>query len=496
MRKGVSRYIPVSSGCPSWLGRCQRLVVWIWNSPSATSLASYIAQSAGIAVFLPLMVRILPPEEVSVILLFSAISALRLLLDFGFSYTFMRHLSYALATRIDETGLNDSSKYTDEQFAMVGTLKVIMKRIYFLLGFAMFIFLATGGTYLVSDAINSCAAPSRSWYAWLTVIVTTAFTTWGIQYSTWLQGTENVALLRRWETFFSCLSPISAAGAIFFGGGVLSVTMVQSLWQFLGVARNWLLSTQIEDRLWHRFQTTNNVGLFFSKIWSQSWRTGVGVLCSFGVVQGAALAFAKILDGSALASFLVAYRLITAINDASKAPFYSRTPELFRFFVEADKKSFFKLARISMRESYLLFAAAWVIVAVGLEPVLNIIGSQTPAPSLLLWAALGIAFLLQRCGAMHMQIVCAADRILIHRSDGGTALVFLICLPLLIQPLGSLALPTALILAYSLFYVPYAARHSRQIIGMDFWKLEYRGFLPAFLIVAIGAAVCGLAEAW
>lgn len=474
-------------------GKLQRLVGRIWSSPSWTSFSSYAAQSAGVAVFLPLLLRKLPSEQVAVVLLFATVGGVRLLIDFGFSYTLMRHISYALAAshRVEEAGRKDGG---DPSFSDLACIKSSIRTVYSWLAFLVLLLLATVGTIVVAPVLERSGAPASAWTAWGVVVLTNSVSTWGIQFATWLQGTSNVALLRRWETIFALLSPVSAAFSLVMGGGMLAVTLALGVWQIIAVCRNGLLTSRVNDRLWARTIAASPTQREWRELWAQTWRTGVGVLASFGVVQGSVIWFARILTGDALASFLLGFRVISVAADSSRAPFYSRTPELFKMYAAGDTTGFLQLGQAGMRKSLFLFVAAWTAAA-WLGPWLLVqIESKTEFPSLQVWVAFGAAFLLQRWGAMHMQLICAANKILTHISDGMTAVVFLCLLFGLVSNLGDLALPTALAGAYGMVLVPYGIANSASVTKISPRVFESRVGVPVvccFAVLAIAYLLIG-----
>ncbi|MCC6233676.1 MAG: hypothetical protein IT580_13585 [Verrucomicrobiales bacterium] len=457
--------------------RLQRWLSRVWSSPSWTSFSSYAAQSAGVAVFLPLLLRKLPSEQVAVVLLLATVGGIRLLLDFGFSYTLMRHISYLLAP---------GSAVGAECLvaADLGSIKASIRRVYLVLAVLTLLLLASVGTFAVARVIRDSGIAGPAWWAWWVAVLSNAISTWGIQFGTWVQGTANVALLRRWETFFALLSPLTAAIVLFTGGGVLGVTCALASWQVIAVLRNWVLARRVNNCLWIRTVSRSPTASEWSALWAQTWRTGLGVLASFGVMQGSVIAFGRILSGEVLASFLLGFRIVSVAADASRAPFYSRTPELFRLHASGDRSAFLGLVQNGMRRSLILFVAAWSLAAWMGPWLLAQVGSRTEFPGRGVWAAFGCAFFLQRWGAMHMQVVCAANRILTHLSDGITALVYLLILPILLGPFGELALPLALSLSYAMALIPFGIWHSRVVTGLPAITFESRAAGPVLGVFA------------
>lgn len=308
----------------------------LWNSPTFTTWASFGARSAGLVFLLPLILTRLTEQEVVVFLLLNLISGLRIFADFGFGLTFIRYIAYAMGGvrslqdisvgRV-ESGIGQVNlAFLGE---VVGTLRWLFRWMSLIL---VFVF-GLGGTWVVSRQIQLLDQPWEGWAAWGMFLPVLVFGYWGTQFSIFLQGLNEVALLRRWEALFSLGSMASIIGVLLVGGGLLGVVAMGQVWVVISALRNcWLARRQRND--WWRTAPRRGSMETLRQVWGPAWRTGIGAGMSMGLVQLTGILFAQLARGSELAGLLLALRLMGMVVDFANAPFYSKLPLFARLVSE------------------------------------------------------------------------------------------------------------------------------------------------------------------
>lgn len=95
---------------------------------------------------LPLILRMLSPDELGLWYVFISISSLVLLVDFGFSTTLQRHITYAVSgvSEILEIGVPTQSS-NQPNYPLVKAIVIAAKRIYRSLSLIAGFFLLTAG---------------------------------------------------------------------------------------------------------------------------------------------------------------------------------------------------------------------------------------------------------------------------------------------------------------------------------------------------------------
>jgi hypothetical protein len=448
---------------------------------------SFACRSLGLLVLLFLVVSRLSSAELAVFLLFNLLIGFRNFADLGFGPTFVRFMSYALGgarslqPAVVELGTSTSGQ---PNLCLMGKVVGAMRQVYRWL--TMLLFLAIGflGTAAVRKQIQTLDSPEEGWLAWILVAMVTIFAFWATQFSVYLQGINRIAMLRRWEALFNLMGISSSVAVLLLGGGLLGVVASMQTWILLSCIRNALLARHVMSGWWRSAPARAETG-FLAVVWPPAWRVGVGAGMSMGMVQLSGIILAQMTSGPVLATLLLALRFLAFIVELSQAPFYSKLPLYSQLFSRGDIGALLSVARRAMRLSYGAFLLGWILLG-SIGPFLMAsIGSVTPFPSNDLWALMGLAFLIHRFGAMHVQLCNAMNHVIMHIADGVSGVIYIIALSLLVGPYGIMAVPICQLGAYGGFYAWFAARNTYSRVNTDFVTFERTIGIPVAL-VALG----------
>ena len=221
-------------------------------------------------------------------------------------------------------------------------------------------------------------------------------------------------------------------------------------------------------------------------LWPATWRSGVGVFMSQGIVQASGVIFSQVGAPSEVAAYLLALRVMTVVSQFATAPFYSKLPELAKLQMRQQRTTQVALAQRGMRLAHWTCVIGAGVVALVAQPLLDQIGSRTAFVSPVVWALMCLAFFAERFGAMHLQLYSITNHIVWHIANG-VAGSLMIGLSLALFPaLGLNALPLGMLLAYAGFYCVYSFRKSSRSFGFTLFGFE-RGvsLLPAMALATV-----------
>jgi O-antigen/teichoic acid export membrane protein len=451
----------------------------LWHSPTLTTYGSFIARSLGLVVVLPFLLTELTTEEISLWYLFSAIAGFQLLIDLGFSPTFSRVIAYAMGgadVHTIESPRGDARG--SPNWETLERICSTMGYVYSRLGVAWFLILVCIGTLAVYRPITMIEDGNFAWLAWAVVLGSSTISFFGIAYSSYLQGVNQIAVLRRWEIITSIGSAVTSVLVLTNGGDLLALVIASQGWQIINTIRNrWLSRTVLSGRM-KTFHGVTRDEKVLCAVWPSTWRTGVGVLTSYGVVQASSIIYAQIASPAAAATYFLALRLIQAVSQFSQAPFYSKLPTLARLYSEGRNSDLVQLARKGMSLAYLTFVVGFVILGALGAPILEMIGSNAAFPGFLLWALLGVAYFVERYGAMHINLYGTTNDIINHVANGVAGIIYMVVGVIGFRYMGIYAFPVALIVGNAGFYAWYAASHSYRAFGLGFLLFERAAMLP------------------
>ncbi|RLA44444.1 MAG: hypothetical protein DRR42_20490 [Gammaproteobacteria bacterium] len=441
-------------------------------------------------VLLPLLLTRLEADEIYLWFLFSSVAGFQLIVDLGFSPTFSRIISFAMGgapvgSIAKPVGEGSGAPHWDTVQRICAT----MGNVYFYLGLVWFVFLLILGSAAVYFPISAVEDSDAAWFAWLVIVCVSTVSMLGVAYSAFLQGVNQIALLRRWEIFFLLGSTITSVLALLLVGDLLVVIISQQVWLVARVLGNRRLSRTVLEGRVDIFSTKARDKDVLRAMWPSTWRTGVGAVTGYGVVQASGIFYAQVSSPSESAAYFLALRLIQLVAQFSQAPFYSKLPALAGFYVRGDITGMVRLAKRGMRLSYLSFIVGFVVLGLIGNPVLEYIGSNAGFPDSNVWLMLGIAYFIERFGAMHINLYSTTNHIINHIANGVAGVVYLVIGVLFFGHLGVYAFPIALIVGNLGFYAWYAAIHSYRAFNLRFFTFENTVMLPYACIIAIYTAV-------
>lgn len=456
-----------------------------WNSPTLMTWGSFFTKSLSLVVVLPLILTRLSIEEIALWYLFITIISFQMLIDVGFSPTFSRVIAYAMGG----AGVDDLKSPEDKNNGQVNwkTIELIcseMRVVYLFLGSIWTLLLAVFGTLTLLKPVSIVQNTFSAWIAWGIILLVSTISLRGNIYNSYLQGINQIALLRRWEAITSIGAIATSVLVLTLGGGLLGLVIAHQCWQVLNILRNRWLSGVVENGRFKNFVRGKKNKKVFDAVWPSVWRSGIGHFMGYGSLQASGVIYAQVGTASGIASYFLALRLIQTVSSFSQAPFYSRLPVFAKLFAEDKKDKLVSLAKRGMRLSYWCYVAGFIGLGIAGEPLLKFIGSNADFPTNLLWSLMGMAFFVERYGAMHLHLYSITNHIIWHIANGITGLIYITVSFMLFRLFGVYAFPLGLIAGYFGFYSWYSAMHSYREFKLSFTTFEKGAmFVPLCLIL-------------
>lgn len=439
----------------------------------------------SLAVLLPLALSLLPVEEVNLWLLFQSILALQAMVDFGFSPTFVRVISYArvggLQSSNTESSVESLKSKEDALHRVIGTMRFVYRR----LNATAFFLMVTVGTLAIIRPLEVMQNPLQGWLAWGIIVTSGAIGFWGGRFSTFLQGIDQIALLQRWQTLTAAISTVLAVGVLLLGGGLFMLILAMQLGTVLGAfIMRWLAIRDAPANAWSCKPAKD--AAIIQEVGPAAWRSGLGVASTYGTIQGTGVIYAQIAAPAQAAAFLLALRLMQMLSQFANPPFYVRIPEMSRLYAEKKIDRLVEIATTGMiRVNWLLLSG---ILAVGWlsDYFLKMIDSNTPFVSPEVWWMLGLAMLLERTGAMHLQLYSTTNHIVWHIANGVTGVLMLCLIPVSYSLFGIIGMPLGIALAYAGFYIPFSLMRSYRTFQLNPLKIDFpASVLPITIVLTL-----------
>lgn len=451
---------------------------------------SFLSKSLNLIFVLPLLVKFFSTEEISLWFLFMIFIGLQMLVDIGFSPTFARVIAYAMGGAEVSELKNVKVKNTGRpNWVTIEQVCSTMRFIYPRVNILWTTLLITLGTLAIYRPLSLVDDTYSAWVAWGVILAASTITMWGNIFSSYLQGINQIALFRRWEIITSLGSILTSISVLLLGGGILSMVIANQGWQIINIFRNRWLARSVENGRFKRFALAKRNDVVFTAIWPSAWRSGLGIIMTYGLIQASGILYAQIGPAGSVASYLLALRMIQTVSQFSQAPFYSKLPVFARLFSEGRNSDLVLLAKKGMSLAHYTYISAFIFLGLFGNPILELIGSNVDFPSRTLWTLLGLGFFLERYGAMHLQLYSTTNDIIWHIASGVTGLIYISTSLVLLKHIGVNAFPVGIIFGYLGFYTWYSAIHSYKAFNLKFIKFESKTtFTPfgIFLVYNLG----------
>ena len=430
-------------------------VVWSW-------VFNGFRLATGL-LLLPLVLRKLSTTELGMYYVLLSQVALAPVIDFGFSPTILRFVSYAMggAETIQAHGVSKGTG-SGPNFGLLWQLFFTTRALYRVMALIVLVILGVWGTYIVELRIHETPSPNVTRVAWLITLIATILNVYSSWAPVFLRGLNEVLISVRITVLASVVRFVVAVGLLLAGAGLMSLP----LGDLIGSLIQQVIARRICLRRLRRQPPPEKVDVWQNLriMWPNSWRQGVLSLGGYFTVNANTAICLSVLGLAANARYGLSVQLLNVISGMAAVWTQVKWPvigqQLARHDYPAVQRTFW--SRMWLNQLTFLAMAAGLLLCG--QPLLQLFGSgkqMLPLP----WLAL-LAF--NSFLEMHVSIwgalIATGNRIpYLWPSVAGSLLSFALSLTLIhTTSLGLGAFVLAPLLAHSLFnywYWPlYAAR--------------------------------------
>jgi hypothetical protein len=387
----------------------------LWDSPTFTTWGSFLTVSLKSVILLPILLLTLSKHDFTLWLLFSSILAFSNILDLGFYSSLSRQYSYLLGGSTDfkykirVQKIVSSSGINKDLF---GKLYSSTHIVFIVLGILSFLILAIFGTLSIKRTILANPDPFMSWLSWSVIVLTFPFLVYGKKYRSILHGFNYIPMLNRWDTLFNGITAIFLVIAALSLKSILALIIINQGMLLLTIIRNRVLLfyvVKIVDVKEAKYSGIDRTIL--KDIWKPTWRTGVGIFASSGVVELTGIIYSNFGTIDSLASYLLGIKILSLLSNISKAPFYSRLPLFSKMRASGDIHALSVSSKKYIAISLHIFSLGIFVVGLSIPLIISFLSRDITFLDINMWTILGFIWLLERHHAMHAQVYSTTNHI-------------------------------------------------------------------------------------
>ncbi|MEE9910707.1 MAG: hypothetical protein K4571_03185 [Deltaproteobacteria bacterium] len=458
----------------------------LWNSPTFTTWGAFLSRPLSLLLLTPLILHKFSASEIALWYLFGIFMGFQSLANLGFNSVFIRSVGFAMGGAKSIGIFKDNTLVETDHEPNWDLIKIIIqntKLIYMLLALFFVVVLSVFGTWSLIKPISQVARQQEIWLSWITVVLVSGLSIYSDTFKIYLRGTDNVALVMRWETLFNMLAILSASVVLFMTGSFLYTILSNQIWRVINFIRNYYLSRFVNEKRYREFKGYRYDKEIFLAILPSSWRTWLSHLMSYGLMQLTGVYYAQIGESASVATYLFSLRIINVIDDFSNAPFYSHQPRYARLFAQNNFKELKKIVTNKMFLTYMTFAVSCALAGIFGDIVLPLIKSNITFANPLLWGLMCMGYFLKRYTSLHLQFYQITNHIVAHTVNIVQGLIILLFVALFVSTYGVYSFPLSLIIANLLFGVWYASHKSHKRYEYNLWEFELKTSIVPFIIV-------------
>jgi O-antigen/teichoic acid export membrane protein len=440
-----------------------------WNY-TATSMRIL----SGIIV-LPVSLRMLSSEEMGIWSIFLSLITITSLLDFGFSNSFSRNVSYIYSgVKELKTKGYAAAEAAEVDYGLLKSLLSAMKRYYAIVALVFLLLFIAGGTFYMSSILENYSGNNQTiWISWFIFGVTLAYELYTYYYNSILTGRGLIKKNMQIIVFSQSIRIIVTLVFLFFGFGIISLV--------LGLLISDVINRILAYKVFYDKETKQNLATSVASsslntiktLLPNSLKIGTILLSMFLRSKAIVLIAPFFLSLSVIAEYGISTMFINLISSLGSAWFQTFYPKLSQYSVhekQNDRKRIYIKGTTILLLTFIILGALLILLG---NHILVFIHSKTLMLSgWYLFLMLLFAFLEQN-QTMSLQFFIAKNEVIFFKANifTGIAAIILLILMLNYTSWGVLSLILCTGLAMSVFLnwkLPYMVAKELQLSFKDY----------------------------
>jgi len=332
-------------------------VVWSW-AMNGFRLASGL-------LLLPLLLKVLPTPELGIYYLFLQLFSLLPVVDFGFSVSVGRYVSYAMsgALELKPLGLVTHREGTGPNLSLLWQLLHTTRRLFQFMSLTALVLMGGIGTWAVSVRIHDTSDPSVTWLAWGITLAAAVLEIYAGWWNVFLRGMNQVLASARISVFAYALKFLLSCVLLASGAGLLAVPVAS----IFSSALMRLLSRQRCLALLGPAPGSGEAGRvhLLGILWPTSWRVGLQFMSTYLASHANGIICATVLGLAANATFGLSLQVTMVIQGMASVWTLVKWPIVGQYRAKGDTEGLRQVlwTRIWLQAlSYIVMAiAAWFL---------------------------------------------------------------------------------------------------------------------------------------
>lgn len=301
------------------------------NTSKKDIIWSYLSRFLMIGVnviLLPLIMRFLTSDELGLWYVFSSISQIVNLFDFGFNATISRHMTYAWsgASKLEKTYMTKEFG-NKKNVRLMSEIMYTCRLVYFIISVLAFAIMISFGTIYICS-VTKTGMTREILIAWIVYVSAVFLNLFYGYWSSLLQGIGAVAERNKMNVIAKVIQVLLAAIFLFYGMGLLGFVIAYTISGIsLRIIGRKYFKKKTSEFTFESKISKGRIKECFSAIWESAWRNGIVMLAEFFTTQANTLICAYFIDLTSTSVYGVLTQVISTIASVSTAYFSAYQPQ-------------------------------------------------------------------------------------------------------------------------------------------------------------------------
>jgi O-antigen/teichoic acid export membrane protein len=344
-------------------------------------LATFLQIGSGILLF-PFILRMLSAETVGMWAIFTSIATFVNLLDFGFSPSFTRNITYIFSgvSKLEKTGICNNTINSQLDINLLAKTIRAMKWYYLRIAIIAFALLITVGSgYLFYITTNNYSGDKlQIAIAWIIFCITNTYNIYTLYYDSLLLGFGLIMRDKQLIIISQIINLTISITLIYLGFGLISIVAAQAISIIVKriLSNNFFYTEALKQKL--APIKTDNFKDILAIIKPNSIKLGLTSVGAFLVLQSSVIIGAFFVSLHQLASYGITVQVIGIIASLGTVYYTSYIPQIAYLRVNGDVVKIKSIYRKCVGLLIITFIGSGVILILFGNLTLSFLKSQTP----------------------------------------------------------------------------------------------------------------------
>jgi O-antigen/teichoic acid export membrane protein len=379
-------------------------VIWLW--------AFYGLRVASGLITLPIVLRVLTASDLGMFYVFASITAILPIIDFGFTPTVTRFVSYATAgaTELQAQGVPSTERHLPPNKALLWRLLFTYRKLYRLLALVAFVLLALWGTWNVNINAAETSSLRLTWSAWGVTLLAAVVEIYAGWWNTFLRGMNEVLLSARLAVLGYVLQLILACAMLLLGFGLLSLPLASLVGSLLQRSLSRVHCLRLLEPKPIGLDKHGDLSLL-RIVWPNTWRLGIQHLSIYLGTKVPQLIFAAVFGTAVYSRYGLTVQIVGLCSAMASVWTLVRWPLVAQLQSRADSAALQRVVRPASRLQVLTYCVL-AVGAVATTPwVLAHIGSHKEVVATKWFILLAVTAFLDLRFAFWTTLLSTANRV-------------------------------------------------------------------------------------